>query len=231
MAKKSVRSYMLSSHRCARLCWALFVCVVATAGMIAADSFVDGDHRAKEWTSAHAAALPSSLEELAAYPEVYRRAIIQALSPAEKSRLWQMQLSNVLRTEALTREQRDFVREAMEIVRPSNFASGANPPDLCERIAKLFPNTRVQRMFRATALGTGVPPEYSLQPVLLSLSEHVHSLMSLNAQPWTCTCRNDGWCECGFGYDCINPDGCTECEGCCGCFFGSTCNRLCTERR
>lgn len=204
---------------------------IALAAAFALASDQRGPHeRAQEWVVAHAADLPTDLDELAAFPDPYRVAIISALTPVRKSRLWRTQLEHILRNEQLSWEQREFVLEAIDVVTPDNFALGAHPPDLCERIARLFPNRRQQQLFRATGLGSGVRRALALRPAWLSLVEQVRSATAVEAQLWNCNCRNDGWCECAFGYDCTNPEGCRECEGCCGCFFGSTCNQLCVER-
>ena len=52
--------------------------------------------RAEAWAADHAAVLPQTLEDLAAYPIEYQREILKALPNAEKSRLWRMQLRQLL---------------------------------------------------------------------------------------------------------------------------------------
>lgn len=177
----------------------------------AAEVFITGPDnasavsRADAWVSLHAAALPTTLEEIAAYPQEYREAIRKALTPKQRSHLWREQLQGFLDTEpGLTAEQRAYVLELIGKLTPANItlASAGDQVvfDICERIPTLFPERQQQQVF--SLLGATKSPRTSLDSLLVAFRERVGSTLSLLQPAYAeegsqlCNCRGWGWCEC-----------------------------------
>jgi len=214
---------VLSSMRVRVFISLAIVSVGMAAYSLAADKRSVSD-RATAWAANHTASLPSTLEELAAYPEAYRLQIFKALPAAEKSRLWRVQMQRFVADRPnLTAEQRAFVQYASDLASPASFEPGANPPELCERVAELFPNVEDRRAF--TKLGSVAAPAFAWRPAAVSLGETVRSRFTTNAQRDNCNCRGQGWCECSALDFCVNGD-CNQVEEC-GCIFLGMCNRVC----
>lgn len=180
--------------------------------------------RAVEWVARHAQDLPGTLDEYAAYPTEYRREIRRALSPEMHSRLWRAQLRGFLAERPdLTAEQRSFVEYVIEVASPESFQPGANPPELCPQIAKLFPNAGDRE--RVAKLGAGVSAAFSLRPALVSLKERIHASLTAKAGGDECNCRGMGICECSLLDACVSNT-CVPAEDC-GCVFVGWCSKVC----
>ncbi len=181
--------------------------------------------RAAAWAADHAAALPQTLEDLAAYPPVYRREIMKALPPETQSAMWRAQLRKFAADRPnLSVGQRDFISYAIEVSSPEAFQPGANPPELCERIAKLFPDAADRELFKVIA--TDVAPRFAWRPAVITLAEQVRSRVLTNAQrSQECTCRGAGFCECSLLELCVSGE-CTPADNC-GCVFVGSCNKIC----
>ena len=199
----------------------LVLAAIALAASVDARSQVD---RAKAWASTHHVALSAmSLEEYAAYPEDYKRAILEEIAPADHSRLWRTQLSIVLKTEpTLTGAQRTFIQQTLDQATPESFAPGANHPEVCTDIATMFPDARVRKL--VVTLGSAVKPVATWRPFLVSLGERLRASVVANADINYCNCRGLGLCECGLF------DGCQDAPSCqptswCGCIWLGPCDQ------
>jgi hypothetical protein len=180
--------------------------------------------RATAWAASHASTLPSTLEELAGYPREYRREILKALPAATKSDLWRTQLRKFAADRPnLTAAQRSFVQYAIDLASPASFEPGANPPELCDRIAELFPNAEDRKAF--TTLTSVAEPVFAWRSTMVTLTERVRAKMVTNAKAEDCGCRGSGLCECSLLDVCVNED-CNQIEDC-GCIFVGTCTRVC----
>ena len=179
--------------------------------------------RAKAWVASHQGALPRTLEEFAAYPVAYRHEILAALPAADKSRLWRDQLQRVLASPNLTSQQQAFVREAIALATPESFGPLGNHPDVCERVASLFPDKNTKLMF--LGLGSVAKPSYSWRPALVTLTETLRAKVTLNADVGTpdCSCRGYGLCECGLYQGCA-PMACNPTNNC-GCIWAGPCDQ------
>jgi hypothetical protein len=198
----------------------------ALVGMLVFSLMTDGRstrERAAAWAADHATVLPQTLEDLAAYPLDYQRAILKALPAEQKSQLWRTQLRQLLSDRPnLSVDQRAFVEYAIDLASPEAFAA-ENPPDLCERIAGLFPNPDDRRYFRQVA--SAATPEFGWRPTFVTLAEGVRSSLVARARQEDCTCRGLGACECPLLDACVNAD--CETNEDCGCIFALECNRIC----
>jgi hypothetical protein len=180
--------------------------------------------RATAWAASHAASLPQTLEELAAYPPDYRREILKALPPEAKSALWRAQLRKFAADRpTLTAEQVAFVNYAIDVASPESFRPGANPPELCDRVAQLFPKMEDRRLF--SKIATGVTPTFAWRSTVLTMTERVREKVFAQAGLGSCTCRGLGMCECGVLEACESSR-CAPADDC-GCIFLGECNKTC----
>jgi len=182
--------------------------------------------RAAAWAATHTSSLPQTLDDLAAYPPDYRREIFKALPAETQSALWRTQLRQFAADRPnLTTGQREFVNYVIDLVSPESFQPGANPPELCERVAKMFPNKEDRESF--SKISEGVTPTFAWQPAMLTLTERVREKVFASAQRsgGDCNCRGAGFCECSAFEACYAAD-CNQVEEC-GCIFLGNCNRQC----
>jgi hypothetical protein len=180
--------------------------------------------RAMAWAAGHTDVLPQTLGELAAYPAPYRREILKALPPERQSQLWRTQLRQFAADRPnLTAEQRSFVQYAIDVTGPESFQPGANPPELCERIAQLFPKVEDRHAF--TKLASATTPTFAWRPAFVSLTERVRAKVVTNADERECGCRGSGFCECPL-LDVCESEECTQVEDC-GCIFVAMCTKVC----
>jgi hypothetical protein len=204
----------------------VFAVALASVAAIAAATFDSrpAEVRAAEWVARHLQALPATLNDYAAYPIEYRREIRKALSPETQSRLWRAQLRGFLVARPdLTAEQRAFVESAIDVASPESFRPGADTPELCERIAQLFPNREDRQQL--AKLGAGVTPSFGLRPALVTLKERIHARLTANASNLDCDCRGMGFCECSLLDACVTKE-CNQVEDC-GCIFVGRCTNVC----
>ena len=200
------------------------VCVLALLGVGA----VNLDHRtprdrAIAWAQSHEGALPSTLEELAAFPADYRQAIFAALPVTEQSRLWHVQLQQVLDTEPLTADQRTYVVNLMAMATPASFMKDMPKPEVCDDIARLFTNpTQKEKVRRIATVAT---PARSFSATWVKASEKMRSAVLVGAARFDCSCRGLGLCECGLLAGCAEGD-CNHTMTC-GCLWEGECDKMC----
>lgn len=202
----------------------LMVVVLAACGAGA----VNLDHRtvrqrADDWAVAHASSAPTTLEELAAFPAEYRQSIFNHLPAAEQSRLWQVQLQRVLDTEPLTGEQRAYVATLMTLATPQSFMKDMPTPEVCEDIARLFPNPAQKEKVRNIA--TVAAPARSFAATWVKTTERMRSSLLVGAAQFDCSCRGMGFCECALVASCQEGD-CNKTMNC-GCLWAGECDKMC----
>ena len=205
--------------------------LVAVGGGLMLMANVDArsvNDRAKDWVAANQTTLPQALEEYAAYPIEYQRAIYDASSPQDKSRLWRTQLGAVLaREQHLTIAQRALLQQGIDLATPESFEPTATPPDLCPRIAEIFPDARERRLFMR--LGSAVEPSFTWRPTAISLMERVRARLVVHAAPVDCNCRGLGLCECNLFEACdVAPPNCIQTHSC-GCIWLGECDKTCVS--
>lgn len=215
--------WTLISSRTGRKVVAVCVVLLAGVGAVNLDQRTDTE-RAKAWTASHPNALPTSLAELAAYPEDYRTAIFKALPAADKSRLWREQLQTVLDHETLTNEQRTFVEQTIAMATPTSFEPNQPTPEVCPDIARLFTDQTMRD--KVTKLGSVTPPARTAWSTVAFVSTKLHDTIGLNAHGFKCECRGLGLCECGLTEACIPDGGCEESDDC-GCIWAGKCDKYC----
>lgn len=114
------------------------------------------------WVAAHRDELPTTLDELSAYPIPFRRAIVSAVSTEQRIGFWDAHLRTFLAPDAgLTTEQRAVVADALPLL-PGIFGSPqleaqARMRPIEERAADVF--SRPQRAAIFGMVGPPEPPE------------------------------------------------------------------------
>lgn len=168
---------------------------------------------ALRWAEAHRGELPTTLREYSRYPEVYRKAMYQVLSPAARQALWREQYEGYLRPgQPLNDAQRNAVREVLAKLP----ALTAATPDRAEaqRLRTRFAPLFDRELFRAVFYRLG-PADAAPQT-------------QTQGRPPVCNCGTDLDCgaDSGSGYVCLDYFVCTFTTGC-G-FNGSTyCTGIC----
>jgi hypothetical protein len=180
-------------------------------GVAPAWAQAQGASSAHAWVAANRDRLPLTYEEVAAHPMAYRRAIVQALTPAQRSRLW---VEHVRRFRAahpgLSSEQAAVVNRAEKAAATvSVFEQGPGHTALSDLHSQAV-----------DALG---PDQAAV-------------LLSRLGAPATGTARQLPDCECSSLQDlctgnrnCQPTDGiCTKTESGCGSFWVRMCDGLCS---
>jgi hypothetical protein len=171
----------------------------------------------QQWISEHAHELPSTYSELVRYPEDYRRAIFDTLSPEAQSTLWREHFAHYLAAHPhLTKEQVAFIERAEALSTPALFARSSEDPGITVALeqlrregALLFPKEDLLRL-----LATLGPPD-SLGPP---------DRLGPTAAP-ACECsRASDWCSVG---SCSTEWSCTSRPKGCGTLYQYPCTGLC----
>jgi hypothetical protein len=166
------------------------------------------------WVRANHDKLPETYAQVTALPMEVRRAVLQASSPAVRSRLWTEQLTRYRQTHPqLTAEQRRVLDHAVSLAAdPSTFTPEGRPrpeqaAELRRQAQEAFGPDQARRLFATFGADTA---DTSPQP-----------------RSRGCTCStSDDWCENETHCD---TDGCMTTNGGCGWFHGSDCNGLCVN--
>jgi hypothetical protein len=159
------------------------------------------------WARAHQNALPTTLAVYSRYSKLYRRAIYEALQPAQREALWREQLEGYLRPGTpLTEPQQAAVRRVM-----------AQLPAL----TAAHPDRELSRSLRAQ-LSTQFDRQL-LRRVFISLGPTPAPESAADAKRPPCDCADDG--ECSLGQTC-KPLVCSFTAGC-GVGGGDTCWGVC----
>jgi hypothetical protein len=198
--------------------------------MVVADTF---DPRptsalAEEWVRRNADNLPNTLEDLTAFPIVYRKQIFKALRPEDKSRLWREQLTAFLRTEQLTPAQQEFVSEMIVRLTPEVYAPFVDQASVfqesCKQGAALF--SKEQRHVFSVLGGTQRSPS-SWETIRIAAVHRLRSAVSLRATGVVdCDCTLDSWCT---SCDACETRVCYKQDSGCGCFWSYECRKVCAD--
>jgi hypothetical protein len=185
------------------------------------------------WVAALSPAqLQGAGDAVQAFPFQYRKAILGALPPEVRSRIWRRHIATYIQNQAeLTSDAVDLLQSAIALATPAALSA----PDDDTRSAIAIAGGQIQALLgRDTAdfllfrLG---PPDgtfASAEPVSQRAARYVRSLFVAMADP-----AND--CDCALDYGCSAISVCKDGTGCsavtswpaCGWFWTDPCNGLC----
>ena len=150
---------------------------------------------AVEWSATlDTAELREAASNIDAYPPVYRKAIMGALTPADRSAAWRQFFQNYLDTHpSLSAEQSAVLREAIEIASPEAFGT-AIPAETRKRITDVF--ARAQASLGPNAakelfvtLGPKQSARANALPLTQQLADRMRSWRVVNADSVECNCN------------------------------------------
>jgi hypothetical protein len=173
---------------------------------------------AVEWTaSLDSAELHVAAANIEAYPPVYRKAIMGALTPDDRSTAWRQFFQNYLTANpTLTADQIALVREAMDVASPAAFGAGISA-ETKQRITDVF--TRAEKVLGPNAakeLFITLGPKQSLKANALPFSQQLADNMrswrvvsatesvecNCNIEIDTCDLMPNPWLACSELYTC-----------------------------
>ena len=173
---------------------------------------------AVEWTaSLDSAELRQAAANIEAYPPVYRKAIMGALTPDDRSTAWRQFFQNYLdANSSLTADQIAVVREAMDVASPAAFGPGISA-ETKQRITEAF--TRAEKVLGPNAakeLFVTLGPKQSLKANALPLRQQIADNMrswrvvsaeesvdcNCNVEIDTCDLMPNPWLACSELYTC-----------------------------
>ena len=155
---------------------------------------------AVEWTaSLDSAELRDAAANIEAYPPVYRKAIMGALTPDDRSSAWRQFFQNYLdANRSLTADQIALVREAMDVASPAAFGPGISA-ETKQRITEVF--TRAEKVLGPNAakeLFVTLGPKQSLKANALPFRQQLAD----NMRSWRVVSANsDVDCNCNIEID------------------------------
>lgn len=219
------------------------VIVLVAIGMIYAGvsgtlAFVDTRPvavKAHEWALATRDSLPSTLDELSAFPVEYRREAFKRFAPGQQSALVREHLRNFLRSETLTTQQRELVNRMIQIVSPEAYGNGNAQArkamgEICTKVSPSFDR-------RQQALLSTLGPMRASESALIRMARATKAFLSLphvNAKPTSiatfgsCDCNLGSWCSCVGVGNCGGDEACADEGGVgCGCGWLHPCNGSC----
>lgn len=176
---------------------------------------------AAEWTaSLDTTELREAAANIDAYPALYRRAIMGALSPADRSDAWRAFFGHYIESHpSLSADQVAVLREAIDVASPAAFTLPVSP-ELKDRIGVVFANTQ-KALGAATAnelfitLGPKALTRANALPISQRIGDQVRSWRVVSAaavdDPIYCNCNieidtcdllPDPWLQCSEQYTC-----------------------------
>jgi len=173
---------------------------------------------AVKWTAGlDRADLRSAASNIQAYPALYRRAIMGALTPEERSNAWREFFQDHITSHpSLTSEQVSVLREAIDVASPAAFAQPM-PADVKTRIGDVFAKaTKVLGPNAANELFVTLGPKQlqvaNALPLSQQLADKVRSWRVVSASEEsgcncnididTCDLMPDPWLKCSELYTC-----------------------------
>jgi hypothetical protein len=196
---------------------------------------------AAEWTaSLSPAELREAAADIHAYPGLYRRAIMGALSPADRSDAWRGYFRTYLTSHpSLSAEQAAVLQEAIEVASPEAFTHPV-PDAVKDRIGRVFAKSEAL-LGKAAAtelfvtLGPKEPAGRNALPLTQRLANQIRSwrvasaneedpiYCNCNIEIDTCDLMPDPWLKCSELYTCefdlewpmCGPLWCWACTGWC----------------
>ena len=176
---------------------------------------------AAEWTaSLETSELREAAANIDAYPTHYRRAIMSALSPVDRSDAWRAFFQHHIdATPTLTKDQLTVLNDAMALMTPEAFVVPVSP-DLQERIGRVFAKAQAV-LGKATAtelfvtLGPRELARANALPLTQRIADRVRSWRVVSAAPQeengdcncniemdTCDLMPNPWLQCSEQYAC-----------------------------
>jgi len=177
----------------------------------------DPDAAAAEWVGALAPAdLRVAAYEIDRYPTRYRRAVMSALTPADRADAWRTQFDRYLETHAsLSADERAVIEEARSLLTPAAFTPPLSP-ELGNQIDAAFNraiavlgNDAAKELF--VNLGPADPGADNALPLRQRLADSVRSWRVASARRTDCNCNieidtcdigPDPWLACSELYTC-----------------------------
>lgn len=176
---------------------------------------------AAEWTaSLDAAELRDAAGHINAYPGLYRRAIMGALSPVDRSEAWRTLLRGYVTSHPeLSGDQLAVINEAIDVASPEAFTLPI-PAPLKDRISAVFAKSNAVLGTAATTelfvtMGPKEPVGANALPLTQRLADRVRSWRVVSAasedDPVYCNCNididtcdlmPDPWLQCSERYTC-----------------------------
>jgi hypothetical protein len=189
--------------------------------------------RAVAWATKNPDRLPSTLDELAAFPASWRFGIYSTLDPQIKNALWHEQLSRLLtENPGMSVKQRAFVDSMLDKMAPVTFSKDATPLKICEDVHNLFGGTGMEQAFKAANIGLLGRPSQSVSTIALDTLESVRQLMVVNALS-DCTANSDSYwqclCNCEVERNRRCDNGNCNVVSNCGCITSYNCNARCDQ--
>src|SRR5688572_2479793 len=174
---------------------------------------------AVEWTaSLDSTELRDAAANIDAYPQVYRKAIMGALPPADRSSAWRQFFQDYLDANpSLSADQIAVVREAMDVASPAAFGRGISA-ETKKRITDVF--TRAEKILGANAakelfvtLGPKQSAKANALPLRQQIADSLRSWRVVNATSEsvecncnieidTCDLMPNPWLACSELYTC-----------------------------
>lgn len=172
------------------------------------------DEAAREWAeSLDSSALQDAAQRIQEFPYYYRRAIMTALEPDERSAAWRRYLTNYAATHSLDPASRLVIRRAIAAMTPEVFDDGA-PADQLAELSTVF-DIGVGLFGRRTAIDLFMrlgPDENGAEslaalPLVERVSARVRGWLNVQAAGGDCDCTT------AFGSSC-DVAGFTSAEVC-----------------
>lgn len=158
----------------------------------------NGYERGTAWAKTHAGALPDSLDELAAFPEGYRFAIIREMRPEVIVQLWKQQYAEALRLHPeWSPQQRQFVESLAARMTPEDI--GIKTLNTCGLVEAFFPKYQDRQIFLSRNLGILGHPRLTVAAAAATAREKVTELLTAHASFDWCSCVTgcSGFCSGG----------------------------------
>jgi hypothetical protein len=153
------------------------------------------DDAAREWTeSLNAGELQDAAQRIQEFPYYYRRAIMTALEPDERSAAWRRYLTNYAATHSLDPASRLVIRRAIAAMTPEVFDDGA-PADQLAELSSVFDigvglfgrRTAIDLFMRLGPDDTGVESLAAL-PFAERVNARLRGFFNVHAENADCDC-------------------------------------------
>jgi hypothetical protein len=182
-------------------------------------------------TALSAEELQQASESIQLYPLRYRREIMRALSPAQRSFVWRAHIAGYLQAHpALDDATRVTLGAAILAASPEALASPTTESReqiraVAEQLVTLI--SRDEAEYLLYRLGPKDGTFTSLQPLSHKLAGYIRSVAVALARDADCDCNTDWGCD--FGSKCDGSASCTVDEEwpACGWFWSDPCDGLC----
>jgi hypothetical protein len=187
--------------------------------------------RSKDWVAQHVSSLPSTLEQLRAYPAAYRKTILGTMTSDARAALWRQHLEQW--SHAPTPAQREVIARAIAFITPAVIASPETNRSEAIEIAKAgrqaFGDAVAKEIFEVIG-GTESRPLGSLAALRIYIGDSLRNAFTLKASSNFCLahCSSfDNWCRSPYHCVWIDEQWCDHTEFGCGSFGLFPCDGTC----